>query len=115
MSFIIDGANGHGWQVSSWVFHGASNPLLKALRERPETTPIADRIQEGLEMGIGYADISDLLGTPERNALWMHAIDETLSELRRQGNSDWKDPSRFSEFLSEIEKLKSIALVPQTA
>lgn len=109
MSYIIDGVDGRDWQASSWVFHAMSDVLLEVLREHPETTEIADRLKEGLDMGIGYADVSDLLESPKRSALWAHAVDETLERLRQQGSSDWRDPSRFSEFLAEVEKLKAIS------
>lgn len=115
MSYILKGAFEQRWQASNWVFHAMSDTLLKAFREMPDAEQLANRLEDAIDMEIGYMNVSDLLALPDQSAVWNAAVDKTISELRQQGNSDWSDPSRFDEFLTEVAKLKSIALTPQPA
>lgn len=115
MSYIIDGVEGRHWHAANWIVNGMSDTLLEVLREKPETEKVADELERGIEMGVGYADLSHLLEAPELSDLWSKVIDETLDKLRKKGNAHWHEPSGFEEFLAKVAELKTIALVPQTA
>ncbi|MEJ7618046.1 MAG: hypothetical protein WKF30_14040 [Pyrinomonadaceae bacterium] len=113
MSYIFDGANGQDWQGANWVFRGLSETLLSVLRETPSAEAVAERLEEAMNMEIGYMDISDLLESPRVSAAWVTAVDRSICKLREKGNAHWHEPEAFEGFLEKVAELKSLALVQQ--
>lgn len=115
MSYIVEGAHGQDWQGANWVFLSMSEPLLLALQEIKEAEPLAERLAETINAESSYLDISDLLESPERRAVWLKAVDEAIARMRERGSAHWHRPEEFEPFLEKVAELKNLALLPQSA
>ncbi len=113
MSYIVEGAYGQDWQGSNWVFRHMSEHLLRVLQKTEGAEELAERLEEAVDIEIGYLDISDLLQSPKLSHLWSQAIEETIALLRSEGNADWREPDRFESFLTKVGELKSLAEIQQ--
>jgi hypothetical protein len=115
MSYIVKGVHDQDWQGANWVFYSLSEHLLPTLQHMQGAELLAERLEEALEMEIGYMDLSDLLTSPELSQAWSTAINATAEKLRLAGSTGWREPDRFEPFLQKVSELKSLVGEPQPA